>query len=82
MHNREAAKAHPVTNGTRTTATRVRHGVLKPDGTIVWRTRSDAQMTDAELDRANAEIERRHRAERISAMLAKTMATPDHWSHK
>ena len=80
--NADAAKACRITNGTRTVATRVRHGVKLPDGTIVYRTRSDAQMTDAELDRANAELERRERAKRISDMINRTRVEPDTWAKK
>lgn len=81
-HNRESAKACVITNGTRTVATRVRHGVRLPDGTIVYRTRSDAQMTDADWDRLNRLEDKRQRAQRISDMVSGRIAQVDTWASK
>lgn len=80
--NADAAKACHVTNGTRTVATRVRHGIRLPDGTIVYRTRSDAQMTARDEELANLEFDRRERAKRLAEMVNKSRAEIDTWASK
>jgi hypothetical protein len=67
----------PISNGTRTVATPVRHLRRRADGTVVeLATATKHHYSDAEL----AMIDRRERQRRLQAIVAGQQAELDHWA--
>lgn len=77
MHNSEARKANPISNGSRTIATKVKTMRIMPDGTrryveyVGKRTYSDAE---------NAAFDRAERKRRLAAIVAGQAAEVDTWA--